>query len=207
MRKTKTQVLASCGGPQTNIPDDVKYEIIDEETNDKVSKCNLNIRLNKKVDKAVLKDIALTLQEDRKKFENLWIFYLLPDMEPGAGAWATTHFTPELEVEILGATEQEDKKLDETPLPEGKIVGQWRDDTPMIENVKIIYKADDKLKIQTTYKDGSQSDDKLIKKKENGKTRYDFADNPHGEYFIVEDNGNLGMYGENGKFKEAKKIE
>ena len=133
-------VFISCGGPQTNIPDDVKYDIIDEEINDKMSKCNLNIRLNKKVDEVVLKDIALTLREDRKNFKNLWIFYLLPDMEPGAGAWATTHFIPDLELKILGATEQEDKELAETPLPDGEIIGQWKDDSPMIENVKIIYK-------------------------------------------------------------------
>lgn len=190
--------LTSCGG--------LKYKIINEETNPAISKCKLNICLNKKVDEQVLKDIAMDLRVDRKKFENLYIFYLLPDMEPGAGAWATTHFTPDLEIKILGATKEEDKMLDEIAMPEGEIIGKWRDETLMIESVEIIYKADGKLRIQTIYHDGSQSDYELIEKQENGKTRYDFVDNPHGEYFIVEDNGNLGMYGENGKFKEAKKM-
>lgn len=198
--------LTSCGGPHTNIPDDIKYEIIDEGRYDWLNKCKLNIRLNKKVDEQVLKDIAMALREDRKKFENLYIGYLLPDMEPGAGAWATTHFTPDLEIKILGATKEEDKMLDEIPMPEGEIIGKWRDETLMIESVEIIYKADGKVRIQTTYKDGSQSDYELTEKQENGKTRYDFVDISRDEYFIVEDNGNLGMYGENGKFKEAKKM-
>ena len=42
--------LTSCGGPQTNIPEDIKYEIIDEGRYDWLNKCKLNIRLNKKVD-------------------------------------------------------------------------------------------------------------------------------------------------------------
>lgn len=198
--------LISCGGPKTNIPEDVKYEIINEETNDTISKCNLEILLNKKVDEQVLKNIALVLRQNRKHYNKLWIFYMLPDMEPDYGAWAYTHFTPDLEIKILGSTKEEEKMLDEITLPEGEIIGKWRDENPLVESVTIIYKVDGKLRSHTTYYDGSQSDDELIEKQENGKKRYDFVDNPHGEYFIVEDNGNLGMYGENGKFSERKKM-
>lgn len=122
-------LLSACSGNKTSIPDDIKYEIIDEGRYDWLNKCKLNIRLNKKVDEQVLKDIAMALRKDRKEFENLYIGYLLPDMEPGAGAWATTHFTSDLEIKILGATKEEDKMLDEIPMPEGEIIGKWRDET------------------------------------------------------------------------------
>lgn len=36
-----------------------------------------------------------------KKFERVFICYYLPGMEIDAGAWATGHFDPELEVKIL----------------------------------------------------------------------------------------------------------
>jgi len=36
------------------------------------------------------------------------IFYHIPDMTRGM-AWATTHFTAELEVKIIGSTEAEDQ--------------------------------------------------------------------------------------------------
>jgi len=37
------------------------------------------------------------------------IFYHIPDMTKGM-AWATTHFTAELEVEIIGSNEAEDQE-------------------------------------------------------------------------------------------------
>jgi hypothetical protein len=39
----------------------------------------------------------------------------------------------------------------------------------------------------------------------NGKKRYK-DQNSHGEYYVLESNGNLGLYGRNGKFDEAIKI-
>jgi hypothetical protein len=37
-----------------------------------------------------------------RKYERVFICYYLPGMEVGAGAWATGHFNPELEVKVLG---------------------------------------------------------------------------------------------------------
>lgn len=48
-------------------------------------------------------------------------------------------------------------------------------------------------------------DDDIKATTENGKTRYD-DDNEHGEYYLLESNGKLGMYSPDGKFDEAVKI-
>ena len=42
-------------------------------------------------------------------YERTFIEYYLPNMVHGCGAWATTHFTPRLEVSILGFTAEEQR--------------------------------------------------------------------------------------------------
>ncbi len=43
-----------------------------------------------------------------------------------------------------------------------------------------------------------------IKKQKDGRLRYDYK-NTHGEYYLLEKNGNLGIYDNDGKFREYKK--
>jgi hypothetical protein len=72
--------------------------------------------------------------------------------------------------------------------------------------VLILYRnIQGKLIMRITFKDGSKLDREIIKSTQGGKTKYK-DNNKHGEYYIIEDNGNLGMYGKNGKFEEAVKI-
>lgn len=197
-------ILISCGS--SNIPDDVKYEITKEEPYDGLKKDNIEVQLNKKVDEKVLKEIAFEIQKSRKQYDNLWIFYYIPDMTPGM-AWATTHFTPELKVEIIGSTESQDVKTSNTDNIKGEIIGKWRSEKSLMGATLILYKnPENKLTIRITFKDGTNTESEIKKSQKNGKTRYD-DNNEHGEYYILESNGNLGMYGTNGKFDEAVKIE
>lgn len=195
--------IASCGETSTSLG--VEYDIIKEVPNTRLSKDNLDIRLSKKIDERVLSEIATKLRRDRKQYDRLWIFYYLPDMDMGAGAWAITHFTPDLEIRIIGATEKEDEALDAVTVKADVIIGKWRDNRPMGESTMIIFRKARKLKLKTTFWDGSASEEALVEKKENGRTRYDYAKYFHGEYFILESNKNLGMYGRDGKFGEAKR--
>jgi len=127
-------------------------------------------------------------------------------MVTGSAAWATTHFTPDLEISILGATEKEDKVLDAVTVKADVIIGEWRDNRPMAESTMIIFWKAGKLKLKTSFADGSSMEQELMEKKVNGKTRYDYVKkNFFGEYFILESNKNLGMYGRDGKFGEAKR--
>jgi hypothetical protein len=78
----------------------IHYTIINEETYLDI-KTSIDIRLDSEVDEEILYKIANELWEDgREKYERVFICYYLPDMEVDAGAWATTHFDPKLEVKI-----------------------------------------------------------------------------------------------------------
>jgi curved DNA-binding protein CbpA len=190
---------------KSNIPEDVKWEIIKEEPNNILSKNNIEVHLNKKVDKKVLQEIAMEIREDRSQYDRLWIFYYIPNMTKGM-AWATTHFTPSLEINIIGSTENQDIQTSKTVDIEGEVLNKWRSEKSLMGATLVLFKnSSNKQIMRITFKDGSKMDSEIIKSNVNGKVKYQ-DDNENGEYYILESNGNLGLYGKNGKFDEAIKI-
>ncbi|NQY30398.1 MAG: hypothetical protein HRT69_13105 [Flavobacteriaceae bacterium] len=197
-------IFTSCS--QTNIPDDVTWKITKEEPNLTLSKNNIEIELNKKVTKNVLKEIALELRKDRKQYDKLWVFYHLEDMVDGV-TWATSHFTPNLEIEIIGSTQEQDLLTKDTTFIDGEILGKWRSEKSLSGATLVLFKSpNSKLKMRITFKDGSKIESDIKESKNNSLTRFE-DDNEHGEFYILETNGNLGMYSHDGKFDEAIKLE
>lgn len=187
-----------------NIPNDLKWEIRKETSNNTFKKGNIEINLSKKVTKEILKNIALKIRNNRQKYDKLWIFYYIPNMTSGM-AWATTHFTPKLDIHILGSIDLQDKVTSNTSDIVGEVVGKWRSEKSLLGATLILYKDNNKLQMRTVFKNGQKMDSEIIQSKINGKTRFD-DNNGHGEYYLMESNGNLGMYSKNGKFDEAINI-
>ena len=197
-------ILFSCGNSNST----KNFTIIKENRNANFKKTNIEIRLDEEINEEELKNIALKLKKERSGFENLWIFYYLPNHKVGNGAWATTHFSPELEVIILGATKEASREMDEKKVT-GTILNSWKDNDAMMPNKIYLVKENDKLFIKTIYakskySGGSEIVNEVTKINKNGLTRFNY-DNNHGEYYVVEKNGNLGLYDNEGKFKEAVK--
>lgn len=197
-------MLMSCK-EKSNIPEDVKWEMTKEEPNPGLSKNNIEVTLNKKIDKETLQKIAMEIRQDRGEYNKLWIFYNIPNMTKGM-AWATTHFTPNLEINIIGSTEIEDAVTSKTTDISGEILNKWRSEKSLMGATLVLFKNDsNKLIMRITFKDGSKMDNEIAQSNLNGKVKYQ-DDNENGEYYILESNGNLGLYGNNGKFDEAIKI-
>ncbi|WP_337964776.1 hypothetical protein [uncultured Flavobacterium sp.] len=189
----------------SNIPEDVKWEITKEEPNPSLSKNNIEVSLNKKVGKEVLQEIAMKIREDRGEYNKLWIFYHIPNMTEGM-AWATTHFTPTLEINIIGSTESQDVITSKTKDIDGEVLNKWRSEKSLMGGTLVLFKNSSQKKImRITFKDGSKMDSEIVESNIKGKIKYQ-DDNENGEYYILESNGNLGLYGKNGKFDEAIKI-
>ena len=190
----------------SNIPEDVKWKITKEEPNSGLSKNNIEVSLNKKIDKQVLEEIAMIIRADRMEYNKLWIFYYIPNMTKGM-AWATTHFTPNLEVNIIGSTENQDITNSKTSDIVGEVLNKWRSEKSLMGGTLILFKNSAQKKImRITFKDGSKMDSEIVESNLNGKLKYK-DNNENGEFYILELNGNLGLYGKNGKFDEAIKIE
>ena len=197
-------LLISCGNSITT----ENFTIIKEDKNERLKKVTIDVRLDKEINKVELKKIGLKIKEDRPEFEKFWIFYFLPKHKTGNGAWAITHFKPELEIEILGATQEASKEMNETKVS-GTILNIWNDNDAIMPNKIYLVNENDKLFIKTIYAKNKYSDaseiiNEVTEVKKSGLIRYNY-NNDHGDYYVVEKNGNLGLYDDEGKFKEAVK--
>jgi len=158
----------------TAIPGDVSYSVIDTSTLPGFKR-SLDVRLNKKVSEATLRAIALELKsEDNRTYERTFIMYYLPDMTVGAGAWATTHFNPDLQVRILGLTAEEETKLVTQREPANReIIGRWLNESPFVESRITIFREEGNLFIEQTFKDGSSGTNQLTESKSPLGRRFD----------------------------------
>lgn len=63
-------------------------------------KCSYDVRIQTKLSEELLTNIAEKLKRRSPYAEKTFITYYLPCMEIGNGAWATSHFNPDLEIDI-----------------------------------------------------------------------------------------------------------
>ncbi len=194
---------------QAAVPDDVSYSIIDSSALPGIKR-SVDVRLNKKVSERILRAIARKLKsQDSRDYDRTFIAYYLPGMAVGAGAWATTHFNPDLEVRILGLTAEEEEKLLAEPAPANReIIGRWLDERPFIGSRITIFHEDGKLFIEHMFKDGSSLKNELVEKKSALGRRFDELEgSSFGDHWVLVSNGNLQVRDNEGLISTFKKIE
>jgi|SRR5690554_4433790 hypothetical protein len=134
-------------------------------------------------------------------------FYFLPEHSTGNGAWAISHFKPKLEIKILGTTNENIEEINNISI-EGKILGKWKDNDALFPAIVYLVENHNKLYIKEIYAksahltNGEILDYQVTKAKFKEKIRFNYK-NDFGEFFLIENNGNLGHYNNDGKFKEA----
>ena len=142
---------------EVTIPPDLEYEVIIDTTTPSIKR-SVDVRLNKRVTEEVLQTLALRIKaSDSRSYQRTFILYYLPDMEVGAGAWASSHFNPELEVEIFGTSAEEHAALtaSEAPNESREIIGKWMDNRPFVTRRIVLYRENGKVFMESTYADGS----------------------------------------------------
>ena len=194
--------ISSCG-TKAQIPADVVWEITKENPNEEANTNNININLNKKVAESTLKIIAEELRETRKQYDKLWIFYYLPNISDDK-VWATTYFNPDLSVDILGSptppAEGDSPKLVDL---EGSIKGKWRSEKSLPGAILVLNEdAEGQMHVLISVLGEIKMDSKVQETSMDGNPKY-IDPNSHGEFYVLEANGNLGMYNNMGKFDEA----
>jgi hypothetical protein len=201
--------FVSCGTKETQdaVSNEIKYTIINEEKMENI-KTSIDVRLESEANKEIITKIANKLRKDgRRNYQRVFINYYLPGMEVGNGAWALSHFNPNLEVQILGFTKEEKTQLLENTSPlESNLIGRWIDNTPYSGGVITISRNANILELSIKYKDGSKSSKKLIEKIVNGQKRWIEEDNVFGEYYVLNNDGNLSIYDTEGLVKTYPKI-
>jgi hypothetical protein len=128
-------------------------------------------------------------------------------MITGNGYWATGNFEKkELKVSINGLTLEQENLLEIGLKNESrKTSGMWIDDSPFVCSSLTLLVKNGETILETNYFDGSKSSEHLKFTQINEGIRYDNIEgNDHGEYFIIEKNGTLKYYSEDGIFKDLK---
>lgn len=191
------------------VPNDVSYTIIKTDVMPGIKR-GLDIRLNRKVSEEVLRTIATELKNsDQHTYERTLIAYYLPGMEVGSGAWAISHFDPDLQIRILGASLDQEKTLlaKSTNRPAGQdVIGRWQDDFP--GEVITIYREDGQLFIERNFKDGSSSKQKALEKASPIGRRFEAKErSDDGHYCVIDKTGDLQQRDKQGLVATAKKID
>ncbi|MBI1313416.1 TIR domain-containing protein [bacterium] len=178
-------------------PRQVWHDIISRDVVPGV-KCSLDVRLGGPVSSIALEALARRLFDEHKgaSFARMFICYLLPGMELNAGAWATTHFNPDLDVQILGMTlEQSEQLRDRQPVEDDRqIVGRWMQQGPGVSGFVTIFRQGHRVYLEETFGDGSQLSRELTESRANGETRFELKErNDHQDYWVLDRSGYLSL--------------
>jgi hypothetical protein len=191
------------------IPGDVDYTIVSDESLRTVKR-TIEIRLNKRVSQSVLRSIAMTLHSSNpSKFERAFIGYHVDGVETGGTYWATTHFNPNLDIRILGLTDEEADSLSRSAKHDSRnVIGNWIDDSPSLGKKTTIYRDGGKMFMDLAYKDGSIGT-KVIRELQSplGRRFQTLEDSIAGDHWIIDSDGNLQLHDDEGWISTANKID
>ena len=194
----------------SSIPKDLTYKVINSSRIVGI-KCSLDVRLSQKVSKDTLRVLAIRLRDAQpRRYERMFICYYLPGMTAGTGAWATSHFNPDLKVHILGLTAEEEQKLKLTAQSGNKssqTIGIWLDETPYIAGKTTIRREKDTIVMVQEFKDGRSQKLEMVESRKSGLRKYkQKGEDQFGEYYIIDSSGNLKVYDREGLIKTLRPI-
>lgn len=162
-------------------------------------KKSINVRIPRKLNVQELTEIAKYLRKKNAVYTRLFICYYLPEMQVGNGAFATTHFNPDLKVAF--GTESEFIKSEvslilkaETGL---KIIGTWYDNSLGAQVIYQIYHKNNQYILRRIIGD-LFTEEKLRYTNKNGIKKFAYDDDNDTEYFIINSSGKLDIYDEVG---------
>jgi len=185
--------------------------VLKVERTDRIGSAKISyvVWLKHRIGEVDLERMAKAIRTHEPGFKLTFIEYLLPGMVYGAGAWATSHFTPNLDVQILGLTRGQAAKIADARRARGPgVVGTWRINYLILSGVLVIRKAADGGYVSqwTFAKGGPAAKDVLIRTTTNGQTRFIEKDNGHGEYWVLRPDGDLEAWDPSGRLFTAQAV-
>jgi len=196
---------AAKSGAAPPLPPGVTFRILDATRIEGV-KCNLTVLLSAKVSPETLKTLALSLRaSERKNYPRMFIIYYLPGMSLNDLAWATSHFDPDLKVEILGTTTtQEHALVAAAKAANEDAIGKWFDQSAYMSGTITIFRKGKKIILECHFKDGSTLTGTLRERASPHGRRFDFTDGTaNGDYYILTREGKLEIHSRDGTLAET----
>ena len=91
-------------------------------------------------------------------------------------------------------------------MPTIVLIGKWSDVNPPASSDITILKEDDSFKVLQEFWDGSKLEHELLERRIGGEIRFVDNASKHGDYFVIDEDGNLGLYDRDGLMRTAKPI-
>lgn len=195
----------------------IDYTIINIEKGTPATpkKCIIDVRLAEIIQEEDIKQIAENIKNNEgAKCEPLFIYYFVGNDQPGIdAAWAYSNYSPNLEININGMTIAEKSTLEadlhnqDMVYDEQNVIGSWLCSYGFTYTA-VLKKEDDTYTIITKYSDGSGETKPLYLNIINGENR--LFENPGvstGTYLLIEQNGNLGYFDNQGLIFDCSIVE
>lgn len=187
---------------QTPIPDDLEYQVIKETTAGEARR-SLDVRLSRKVEAEVLKELATRLRDQAtRRYARTFIVYYLPGMEVDAGGWATSHFNPDLEVRILGTPVSAESR---PAVPGETVLGVWENNQPGFAGRYTIFETEAGFALERVFPDGSVGRKTLVEQPSQRGRRFADPENRFGEFYLIR-NGSLELHDSEGRVFRARRV-
>lgn len=201
-----TSAIYQTSNSQASLP---KYTILETVLNNKRA-FNIVVRINEKLLDTDLKLLAQKIKKDINAIsEKGVVFFLLPEMKADNGAWAAVDFNPEIKIRILGQSVNDEQRIKSGLENITDYFGLWQDNKSEGEII-IRIRKDKKLGyvfeyISPTNPKPSELAKPLIKSIKNGKIIFKDTEHPE-QYFLLENNGDLSVYDNEGYFETYKRL-
>lgn len=168
----------------------IQYKILSDDRLHAIKR-TVDVRLPYPIRESELRVIAEEIHATAPRFDRVFIAYWLPNMKPGTGAWATSHYDPTLEVRVLGLTVEDETSLRQYAA-RVRAIGKWIDRTQLPGCLIMIRRENNGFKFVRRFPDGSETRDGLIRSRSNGLDRFDLVeDSWEGMYFLIAQDGTL----------------
>jgi hypothetical protein len=200
--------------PKNQIYSVLEYSIAKTAVNNN-KLLNVTVRITEKVTDNHLSLIAKEIKGKlNPKVHRARIDFILPYMKVDNGGWAIAEFDPDLKIRYLSQSLKDELAIKQN-LAKNKnadYLGLWLNDDPGTDgDVLFAIRRDKTLGFVQEFVASAElkhSDDPTPLKKiiRNGKALYKVIDNSSGDYYIIEDNGNLSAYDDQGYIATYKKF-
>lgn len=144
-------------------------------------------------------------EQNQQPVERVFIGYRLADQDTDSAYWATTHTNPDFEIRIAGLTADEYSAYSayDPAKDYENVIGAW-----IIENgfkyIAVAYEKDGQVYMDDVFPDkGAYTALHETSELEDGGLRLQRADDEFGEYYVIDEAGNLQFWSENGNYYTA----
>lgn len=192
VQKSKTFIIG--GQKSVGFLEDFSYEILSESVDLNPGSRALHVSISREIVASEIEQLAKVIKERHSEYAKTFIFLYLPGMSMDGGAYATSHFDPDVSVKLMSDPIQDSREGLTTV--DGKVIGVWREEGRW-SNVTQIIERGNRLFIRKTKSSGEYSEHELVARKTRGQNRL-YQKGETLDYVIINQSGDLEYWDDQG---------